>query len=75
MPNDLTVQLVSGCRLSAYPWMLVFIAPEFVFSAKIAGISFIYRVSQKKRGAFDGLWHRIEPFDYREPDFSVQPRV
>ena len=29
----------------------------------------------EKTWAFDGLWHRIEPLDYRKPNFSVQPRV
>ena len=35
----------------------------------------IYRVSQKKRGPFGGLWRRIEPLDHRKLNFSVQPRV
>ena len=30
---------------------------------------FPYRVSQKKRGAFDGLWGRAEPFNYHEQIF------
>ena len=34
-----------------------------------------YWVSQKKRGAFDGKWHRIEPLDHHKLNFSVQPRV
>ena len=31
---------------------------------------YIYRVSQKKRGAFDGLWRRIELLDHRQQIFS-----
>ena len=29
----------------------------------------------EKRGAFDGLWCRIEPLYYHKLNFSVQPRV
>ena len=32
-------------------------------------------VSQKKRGAFVGLWRRIESFDHREINFSKQLTV
>ena len=35
----------------------------------------LYRVSQRKSWAFEGLLHHIEPLDYRELNFSVQPRV
>ena len=35
----------------------------------------IYRVSQKKRGAFVGLWRRIESFDHHELNFSKQLTV
>ena len=34
-----------------------------------------YRVSQKKRGAFVGLWRRIEPLDHRQLNFFMQPTV
>ena len=35
----------------------------------------IYRVSQKKRGAFVGLWRRIESFDHRKLIFAKQLSV
>ena len=28
----------------------------------------------EKSGAFNGLWRRIEPLDYRQLTFSMQPR-
>ena len=34
-----------------------------------------YPVSQKKRGAFVGLWRHIEPLDHRQLNFSMQPTV
>ena len=32
-------------------------------------------VSQKKRGALVGLWHRMYTLDHHEPNFSIQAKV
>ena len=34
-----------------------------------------YRVSQKRRGAFGGMWHHIYPPNCRELNLFMQPRV
>ena len=64
--------------MSQYSLKLSLAERKFKFHACLftgAKFSFIYRVSQKKRGAFEGLWHRIEPLDYQKQNFSVLPRV
>ena len=88
-PGGVHILLAESAVLLGYRFRLFFLTPgvkEDDFSVdgcqkhyfivfKWISYFFDYRVSQKKRGAFVGLWCHIEPLDHRHLNFSMQPKV